>query len=206
MIDRQEYAAFHYFEIKSLFADFVKTQLQDQSLLEAVFFGDDEVNDKHNRFHIQVGAHALGCIQSLHALADIAAHAVYFSLSLNKAANPLPEQGVGFRSVLKLLEQDTALLAVTNQLAALEGGQFLQLTALANHGKHRSIVRVGLSEDQTGIATQKHELRFPSFEYKGISYYETEVVSFLQCEFDRINHAIVDLGVSIHESLVAREA
>lgn len=206
LIERQEYAAFHYFEIKSLFADFVKAQLQDRSLLEAVFSEDVEDNDKHNRFHTQVGAHVIGCVQSLHAVADIAAHAIYFSLSLDMAAEPLPEQVLGFRPVLKLLEQDTALLTVAKKLAALEGGKFLQLTALANHCKHRSIVRIDLHEDQTGVAKQKHELRFQSFEYKGNTYYETEVVPFLQCEFDRINRAVVDLGVSIHESLLAREA
>ena len=54
---------------------------------------DDEQNEYENS-RVQLGAHVVACVQSLHAIADTFAHAIYFSLAYNLHADALDEHKV----------------------------------------------------------------------------------------------------------------
>jgi hypothetical protein len=207
VLDRQEYVRFHYHEVKDRFVGYVKENLTDRGLIEAIWSGDEAAEEKHQRFHVEIGAHVLACVQGLHAIADIAAHAAYYSLGLNLSATPLREAAINLASVVEEIRGVATLSRVASLLESLaDGGEFKHIAALANHGKHRSLIAPGLHEDQTGKAEKRHWLQFGSFVFKGEVYPQVEVMPLLEREFNRGSRTFVDLGNEIHASLVARAA
>ena len=100
-VDRLEYARIHYHEAKDIIDTRLGT-LQEQQLFLVMLGGgtDDEQNEYENSL-VQLGAHVVACVQSLHAIADTFAHAIYFSLGYNLHADALDEHKVTANSVKK---------------------------------------------------------------------------------------------------------
>lgn len=207
VLDRQEYVRFHYHEVRDKFDHYVEENLTDRSLIEVIWSGDESAEENHQRFHVAIGAHVLGCVQGLHAIADIAAHATYYSLGLNLSSSPLKKAAINVASVVGAVRSTPVLERVALLLESIaEGSDFKHIDALSNHGKHRSLISPGLHEDQTGEAENRHWLQFDSFEFKGTIYPQVEVMPLLAREFHRTSRAFVDLGNEIHQALVARAA
>ncbi|MBT9497976.1 MAG: hypothetical protein IV103_12135 [Zoogloea sp.] len=205
VIDRRDYAHYHFHEANNLFQSFAQEQLADSSLLEAIFGPDDDTNSSFDLFIMKVGAHVLACIQSLHSITDIMAHATYYSLGMNLVGTPLREAAISSSTVLEELEKSIELNTVHRLLTALasEGGSE-HLAALSNYSKHRSIIRTSLAEDWTGKKKERHQLMLGAFMYKKSSFPETSVNDFVGSEFNRIAQLIVDTGNSIHSVLQKR--
>ena len=94
-VDRREYARFHYHEAKDIIDTRLGTLQQEQRLFLVMLGGgtDDEQNEYEDS-RVQLGAHVVACVQSLHAIADTFAHAIYFSLAYNLHADALDEHKV----------------------------------------------------------------------------------------------------------------
>lgn len=207
VVDRLSYARFHYFETIDRFDKYVAENLATKSLLQVALSNDEnEILDNHH-FHIEVGAHVIGCVQSLHAIADIAAHATYYSLGMNLDPKPLKEATIDVKKILDRPEGRSKSASTKAILRRLSGeGDFNHIAALSNYGKHRSLIRVGMHEDQKATSAARHKLEFPWFQYKGTPYPQKEVYSLLRHEIDRISLAFVELGNAIHLSLEERAA
>ena len=111
-VDRREYARFHYHEAKDIIDTRLGTLQQEQRLFLVMLGGgtDDEQNEYENS-RVQLGAHVVACVQSLHAIADTFAHAIYFSLAYNLHADALDEHKVTANSVKKKLHPAHVRLA-----------------------------------------------------------------------------------------------
>ena len=207
MLDRLKYARFHFYAAKDGFLAYVDDDLKARSLLE-VWLTDDPVEaDRNDRFHIEIGSHVLGCVQGIHAVADIAAHAAYYSLAIDTTDLVLPETAIANVSVVKLLKPNSSFSAVCRILKSIANdGNAQHIAALSNHAKHRSLISVGLHEDQTVTGTDRHALKFPAFSYKGKNYQPVQVLQLLESEVDRVGLATHQLGNAIHATLLTSAA
>ena len=204
VIDRRDYAYYHYHEANDLFREFVQENLTEKSL----FWGIHQSDESFSEFHwliTKIGAHVVACIQSLHAIADIMAHAVYYSLGMSRSDKALREASISAATVLERLG-DSVELSIVHQLMTdlASGGRADHLAALSNYSKHRSIIRTAMSEDWTGEQPEKHRLTLAGFSYKGKLFPDTPVKDFITSEHDRIARLIVDTGNAMHAVLLAR--
>lgn len=204
VIDRRDYAYFHYHEANNLFQAFAEENLVDEPLLWVIHQSDESCS----KFHwliTKIGAHVVACIQSLHAVADIMAHAIYYTLAMNRSENALRETNVSATTVLKKLGESAELSIVYQCMTELtSGGRADHLAALSNYSKHRSIIRTAMTEDWTGEELERHRLTLGGFSYKGRSFPEARVNDFATDEHDRIARLIVDTGNAVHAVLQLR--
>ncbi len=78
--DRMTYAAIHYQDAVLLINTYVDENLKNASLIEVMHRDDESLSADFNLFIRKVGAHLIACIQSIHTLPDILAHAIYTRL------------------------------------------------------------------------------------------------------------------------------
>jgi hypothetical protein len=145
--DRQTYARIHFQAARASIEAYVSAELQDASLLEVTLGGDRESWLKFNVFTREVGAHLTACIQSIHAVPDILANALYYCLGLNLLPNALKPRALTATSVTAQFAQQSESAKLGGLLEVLTtGGDFKHVSALANQAKHRSIVFPSLNE------------------------------------------------------------
>lgn len=204
-----DYARFHYHEAKKRIANYLDAQPSETSMFD--WMVEDEKIAEFNRFIFEVGAHLTACVQSIHALPDILAHAVYFALGLNLGDACIPERDITPYRVLGLLRAEPDLGALAAHLAAIRGeGEFVHLSALANRAKHRSLMLPALSEDQTGKREKLHCIVFPGFSHfsgrtqEPESYPEVDALEFLRNEFDRCAPLVISAGRNVNAILRRR--
>lgn len=198
--DRLWYAGYHYHEACTLLDTFVASHLAHKPLIVAVFGGDGQSSDDFQLAILKIGAHVLACVQSIHATLDIFAHAVYFCTGMDAWAS-LAERDVTLRNVVFKLPKEGLLGALRIRLGDLSGENFKHISALSNHGKHRSIIRPSLNEDWTGTAEQRHTLKIPSFVYAEQTYPEVTVNEFLATEHERFAQRVVHAGNALNAYL-----
>ncbi|WP_139826358.1 hypothetical protein [Derxia lacustris] len=202
VIDRRRFAHYHFDEARSILSGHIDQKLASTSMIEVLLGGTDEEQSKLDLCLTMVGANVLACVQSIHAIGDIFGHALYFSLGLNSSAKPLPARDITSASVAKLLRANAVLASLSTLLEQFSsGGEALHIAALANQGKHRSIIRTNLWADATGSASNPYELRFESFSFKETTYAETSVKDLLTSEHDRVSKLVVDTGVALNATL-----
>lgn len=195
VFDRQVYARTHYQDVHSKTEIYIRTELQGTSLLEVTFADNDEAWEEFNIFVREVGAHLTACIQSMHALPDILAHAIYYSLGLNIGSAALKSRDVGAASVSRLLKGNKGLAILCELLTGfIKSGNFVHLSALSNQAKHRSIVFPSLSEDWTVERKDPHLLIFPTFFYENLCFPQVLADEFLKIEYKRCSELIVKAG------------
>lgn len=200
VIQRENYARFHYWEVKRIIDEYVANDINQKNLIQKISSQDSDSQD----FHTKLGAHLLGCIQSLHAIADIASHATYYSLGLNKGESPLKEREVTHQKVTKKIKDIGKFKQVHFQLETLiESLDYKHIEALANYGKHRSIIAIGLIKDQTGLAAERYSIQFDAFKYNDVEYEKTDASSLIEREFDRLSEVILSLVREINNVVVA---
>lgn len=204
VIDRRDYAHFHYHEANDLFRAFAQERLANEPLLWVIHQSDESFSEFHWLI-TKIGAHVVACIQSLHAIADIMAHAVYYSLGMNRSDNALREANISTTTVLEKLGDSAELSTVHQLLTKLaSGGRADHLAALSNYSKHRSIIRTAMTEAWTGEEPERHRLTLGGVSYKGKSFPDARVKDFITDEHDRIARLIVDTGNAMHAVLQLR--
>ncbi|MFA7270062.1 MAG: hypothetical protein WC073_12005 [Sterolibacterium sp.] len=201
VVDRQTYARIHFQDARAKIDSYTQTTLQDASLFE-VTFGDSEAWVEFNIFLREVGAHLTACVQSIHAVPDILAHAIYYSLGLNQAAGALKARDICAGSVLRLLRREPQLKAITSLLESLVSAEtFSHLAALTNQAKHRSIVFPSLNEDLTGTREKRHMVAFPAFVYDDNPFPQVFADDFLAVEYERSSRCVVETGIELNAVL-----
>jgi hypothetical protein len=101
--ERQEYARYHYKEVRRLLDDFRLRHLNMQPLLVVAHGQDQAARDEFNQAMTQIGAHVLSCVLSIHAIADVMAFAVYQTLGYGLQPNALDERSISVTTVQKAL-------------------------------------------------------------------------------------------------------
>lgn len=205
IIDRRDYAYYHYHEANDLFRTFAEKRLANEPLMWVIHQSDESFSEFHWLI-TKIGAHVVACIQSLHAIADIMGHAVYYALGMNHSDNAMRKANISATTVLKKLDGSAELSIVHRLLTELaSGGSADHLAALSNYSKHRSIIRTAITEDWTGKEPERHRLTLGGFSYKGKPFPDTRVTNFLTDEHDRIARLIVDTGNAVNAVLQDRQ-
>jgi hypothetical protein len=205
VIDRKIYARIHYEDAASCVEKYTKEKLLNTSLLFVLMGGEDGSTEEFEVFIRRVGAHVIACIQSIHTLPDILAHAIYYSLALDVSSKQLEQSKITRASVSRLLRlhaDGSELAEILTELAT--GGAFGHLSALANQCKHRSIVFPSLNEDLTGERPDRHQVVLGRFEHNGIQYSEVTAFEFLEREYSRCAALVVKAGNVLNAVLQAR--
>lgn len=204
VVDRQTYARIHYQDARAKIESYTQTALQDASLFE-VTFCDSEAWVEFNIFIREVGAHLTACVQSIHAVPDILAHAIYYSLGLNRTLGSLKTRDICTAKVLKILKRESQFGPITSLLESLVStATFAHLTALANQAKHRSIVFPSLNEDLTGNREMRHMVVFPEFVYEDIRYPQVFADNFIATEYERSSQCVINTGIELNAVLQQR--
>lgn len=164
-----------------------------------------ETDDEQFEFEdslAKVSAHVLACVQSLHAIADIFAHAIYYSLGYNLRPDALPERRVAAHSVRDKLRLTAAHQSLADDLNGLISNEHSEyLGALANQSKHRSLVKPTLWLDMTEVGPEPFTLQFQDFVYDGTFYERREIRPFLASAFNHISRTVVDTGIELNATL-----
>lgn len=203
VIDRQEYARYHYQEVMDLVSSFAAEHLTDRLLFD-VALGQDESRIAFETLMTKLGAHVIACVQCIHSIPDILAHTFYYSLGLNQQRQQLDERAISVDSVGRLLGANPKYSDLAASLRSLSSeGQARHVAALANHGKHRSIVQPLLNEDLTGERADRHEVRFASFRYRDVLYPEITVSNLLEPEYARSSRVTIEAGEKLNDVLSA---
>lgn len=190
--DRIDYAQYHLDEAKRLMFPFTS--------------GDGpKPGDGHQIFMsamTQTAAHVLACLQSLHACADICAHVVYFGLGSNLDPNPIKENLVGARTVLKRIAASPIESAFR---ALVEDPEFEYLDAVVNRSKHRTVIYTGYTFEANNSADAKswHGVVLWRFERLGKSYPVRRAQEYLATELDRQRIALGEIAMTLEEHLRA---
>jgi len=195
-IDRQEYARYHYRNAKSLFETCVGKFDSPVNRLKISTGGNEDARDEFNQCIWEIGAHVTACVQSLHAMGDIFAHAIYYALGYKlKQPPPLLERKICLYAVRRELNRTPEHQNLAQELNLLASGDdFAYLGALSNHSKHRSLVRSWLWVDLTDKKLDTYTLEFQEFIYDERPYSRRLVLPFLQSEFDRQSLRIFEIG------------
>jgi hypothetical protein len=203
MVERADFASFHIHEAMSRWGQHF-SEVKDLPMGELLAPTCNDRKARHaTRFH-EIGAHVQACVQSLHSLADILSHALYYGLALDKKFH-LKEKDITYRTVAKKLAVDRSLEPLRRLFESIfTDGEFNYLTALDNHGKHRSIVASAVWF-HVGPDPKPVSLEFLGFIYAGTRYEGRPVLPFLICEYERIDMRMVECGIELHNVLQQRK-
>ena len=205
IIDRQNFARYHYREVLRLSKHFERTHLRNKSLFE--IHVTKTVRCAFESYIIKAGAHATAAIQNVHSIPDILANALYFATGLNLENSPLPDHLINVKSVTKKLLRTPRLHRLATLLSRTgEGDDWEYLSAAVNMSKHRSVVRSSLSEDWTGKRKNLRELQFAIFERSQKRYWSKSLEAAIDPEYKRISELVIKAGHELNQYLSEKAA
>lgn len=201
--DRQAFSSYHFGEAMRLSKTFERNHLAGtRTILELHVGGAEKKERAFQVYMVKAGAHSLAAVQSLHAIPDIFAHAVYFAAGQNLGAHALAEPDISLPSVAACLKKDTRFLVLSAALQSVQSGVgWRHLAAVSNMSKHRSVVRAAYNEDWTGTRAKVRELHVSAFERHGKSYPAVALRELLEPEYERVTKAVIDIGNELNACL-----
>lgn len=200
--DRLNYAEYHYFEAKNLFDGYIAEDLSDTTSMLLVIWGDEQERLRFNEFLFKVGAHILACVQSIHAVGDIVAYAVYLATGMNLGPPAKGGKGVHLHDVAQALTLEPAAHELQALLQALiDSEDHAQVRALSNLGKHQTIIRPSLNESQVEGGSARYSLRFSSCTHRKKTYPPVEAMKLLQRAYAPCSRVVVDVGNALNRYL-----
>lgn len=194
--NRQDFSSYHFSEAMRLSKTFERNHLAGTTtILDLHVQGAEKKERAFQRYIVKAGAHSLAAVQSLHAIPDIFAHAVFFATGQNLKPLALRDSAISLPAVAKFLESDSRFAALSEALRSIQSGTgWRHLSAVANMSKHRSVVRAAYSEDWTGSRANARELQVSSFERQGRHYPAVSLRELLEPEYERIMRTVVSIG------------
>ena len=202
LADRQFYAGYHFHEHKRLLTENIDSKLNGRHVLELTFPLNTETQVAMHTLLKRVAANVVACIQSLHCLGDTLSHAACYACGLNLNTPPLADRKITLRAVEEALAANPIYVRVGGALTELrKNPDFLYLSALVNHSKHRSIVAPRLHVDATGVSGQHYSLRFAAFQYDGKLHDARDVEAFLEPFYSWFSFHIVKCGNTLNAAL-----
>lgn len=197
--DRLDYARYHFQEVLALFETFKSIHLTKKPLF-IIRLGSEEEREDFDIFATKSGANSVACVQSIHSIPDLLAHAIYFSLGMNLHPNAINERKVSSFNVIKFLQENSVYPSLGVALSQFSNhDDFKHIAALSNKAKHQGIVKQQLHEDFEGTKKNRHELRFGAFEYSKICFQETPITDLLESSYALASNVIIEVGNEINK-------
>ena len=201
--DRKGFSSYHYAELVRLTKTFESRYMKNvRTILDMHTQDGTRLRQAFERYIVKSGAHTIGAVQSLHALPDIFAHAIYFATGQNLLANALPDHDIKLPKVVAALKKSPSFNSLAKPLADVQSGEgWKHLAAVCNMSKHRSVVRAALNEDWTGSRENMRQLQVESFEHNSHSFPAMSVKDLLEPEYYRLMNSIVSIGNNLNSTL-----
>jgi hypothetical protein len=201
--DRQSFYYYHFAEAMRLSKTFERNHLVEaRTILELHVEGAEKKERAFQVYMVKAGAHSLAAVQSLHAIPDILAHAVYFAAGQNLQPHALDEPGVSLPSVAECLKKNKRFVVLSAPLQSLQSGSgWRHLAAVSNMSKHRSVVRAAYNEDWTGKRAKVRELHVSAFERHSKQYPAVALRELLEPEHERIMKTVISIGNELNACL-----
>lgn len=204
---RQYIAAYHFHEYKRLLSEKLDPRLAVKHPIELMLTPDDDERISYYTLHLQVVAHVLACMQSMHALGDTLAHAVAFSLGLNLGLDAIDDSKISVGSVIKRLKRKDEWVEVRKALASIHAHKdFKYLADVVNHSKHRSLIAVDFHFDATGKSDSLYDLKVAAFQFKLRNYEQRNVATFLEDLYVWLSPEIIACGHALNTTLGRNQA
>lgn len=206
--DRQAFSSYHFAETVRLSKAFELNHMAGTgTILEIHVEGAEKKQQAFQEYMLKAGAHSLAAVQSLHAIPDIFAHALYYSSGQNLGPNALDESNISLPNVAISIKKDSRFSKLSSPLQSIQSGcGWSHLAAVANVSKHRSVVRASYSEDMTGMRANLRELQISNFKRNGKHYPNIGVRELLEPEYQRIMRAVISIGNELNSCLRATAA
>lgn len=201
--DRREFSSYHFAEAMRLSKAFERKHLSDtRTILEIHAQGAEKKERAFQVFMVRAGAHSLAAVQSLHAIPDIFAHAIYFAAGQSLQPYALDDSKVTVQSVVSCLKRDSRFAPLSAALQSIHSGHGWQhLAAVSNMSKHRSVVRAAYNEDWTGARATLRELHVSAFDRNGKGYPAVSLRELLEPEYERIMRTVITVGNELNACL-----
>lgn len=201
--DRKAFSSYHFSEAMRLSKAFERKHLKGSTtILEIHAPGAEKKEAAFQTYMIKAGAHSIAAVQSLHAIPDIFAHAVYFCAGQNLQPHALAESDISLPKVAACMKKDERFAELSAALVSLQAGAaWSHLAAVSNISKHRSVVRATYSEDWTGTRPNVRELQVTAFERRGKRYPAKSLRDLLEPEYDRLLKTVISIGHDLNACL-----
>ena len=196
LVDRQEYAKYHYREYRRIVDK--KNDVHKQVALI--------LSDNKEDYWDQVGikSNIIACMQHLHTVHDILAHLIAYALDL-KYDN---ERNITLKNVCHRIQTDTDFVDLGNLLVDLvDNDNFDYLVANVNHSKHKYNIEPSIT-----VAPQEAlpiKCDFSQFSHHNAKYPKKNADEFIQEEFNRELRIIIQIEnelIQILETIIPEES
>ncbi len=172
LIDRQEYARYHYGEYRRIIDS--KNNIYKQMTL-IIAEGNKDYWDK-----VGISANALACIQNLHVVHDILAHLITYALDLKFK----DERHITLKNVHSKIQEHIDYSSIDTLLVDLiENDNFNYMVANVNHSKHKYNIEPSITVspmEEPSVACS-----FSQFNFHGKDYPKKDTDTFFKTEFNR---------------------
>lgn len=203
-IDTKKFnATYHYEEVERLINEELKKIASDNAKLLEISYNEDSEEFKNAKLVLKkAGAHIIACLQSLHSLADVLAHAIYFALNMNNdPKTKIKARKVSFSSLLQRLDLVVGAGQIKIKFDYLRtDGEFSYLSDIVNCSKHRNLIRTNfwINLDQNKEYSAEC-LEFHRFEFNGDTHAQRRIVEFIKNEYSRIDALAIEIGIEINK-------
>ena len=195
---RQAYASYHFQEVLRLYSEFCSEYLEEDEQLDHLI---EDSTLEFNALMERTGAHAVACLQSLHAIADILSHAIYFSLNL-KSVKSLKDGAICIGNVMKLMDGKGEFQSIHENVDALvRSDDYLYLEAAVNLSKHRRVVVPCLPGDWDDSERDTPEIYFMQFTHKEKKYKQRSIKSAVVPIYEEITRLVIAVGHDVNAHL-----
>ncbi|MGE4444986.1 MAG: hypothetical protein AB7E37_08485 [Candidatus Altimarinota bacterium] len=185
--NRMHYSRYHFWEYKTIIDN-----LDNFSKRMSLIFKTKDEYDFDTA--IKIEANIIGCLQNMHAIYDILAYVINYSLNLG-----IKEDKITIYSVKKELNSKSECIDLMNLMEELmEHDNFKYLNANVNHSKHRSLISLCYS---ISFIDDWHGHKFISFNYKGGEYTERNIYDFIIEEYNRESQLVIRIGNELNTIL-----
>lgn len=204
---RKYIAGYHFHEYKRLLREKLDPRLETKHPLELILAAEIDDRQFFHTLQLQVAAHVLACMQSMHALGDTLAYAIAFSLGMNLGKGRLEESKISLAAVASRLNYDPRYADLHSSLnPILVNVDYTYLADAVNQSKHRGLISADFSFDATGTSGSKYELFLPAFAFKSRTYSQRNLSGFLDPLFVWLSPQVVSVGNALNEALERSQA
>ncbi len=199
--ERKFYATYHCDEVERLINEELKRIAPDNHKLISLIDDTGEDGEKVLLVYRKARAHIIACLQSLHSLADVLAHVIYFALNMD---NDIVTRINSRRRYASTVSEKLNTISGANPLkiafdSLIKDDEFVYLSAVVNCSKHRNLIntwfRINLDLNKEYNA---NIFEFYAFEFNGKNYNQRRVIEFIKNEYSRIDSFVNEIGIEIN--------
>lgn len=199
--EKQFNATYHLDEVERLINVELKRIAPDNHKLLNLIDDTGEEGENVLLVYKKARANIIACLQSLHSLADVLAHVIYFALDMGKDPELKLEawkvKAFSVSDKLKLIADASLIKANFDSL--IKDDEFVYLSAVVNCSKHRNLINTwfGINLDLNKEYSAK-SFEFYAFEFNGKNHNPQRVIEFIRNEYSRIDSFVNVIGIEIN--------